>query len=86
MDKTYVISKGQKPTKEQLREIAEAKKHPIVFDEDCPELSPAMYSVQKLLEPEKQEEKSLSGKSYTNNHRLVRALHQIARDYTCLQM
>lgn len=43
MDKTYVISKGQKPTKEQLREIAEAKRHPVMFDEDCPELSPAMY-------------------------------------------
>lgn len=36
MEKTFVISKGQKPTKEQLREIAEAKRYPIVFDEDCP--------------------------------------------------
>ena len=42
MDRTYVINKGQGPTKEQLREIEEAKKSPIVFDEDCGELSPAM--------------------------------------------
>ena len=42
MDRTYVINKGQSPTKEQLREIEEAKKSPIVFDEDCGELSPAM--------------------------------------------
>ncbi|MDR2428796.1 MAG: BrnA antitoxin family protein, partial [Candidatus Margulisbacteria bacterium] len=28
-----------RPTKEQLRRIREAAKHPIVFDEDCPELT-----------------------------------------------
>lgn len=43
MIKIFIIDKGQKPTKEQLQEVAEAKKHPIVFDEDSPELSPAMY-------------------------------------------
>lgn len=42
MDKTYVINNGQSPTEEQLREIEEAKNSPIVFDEDCEELSPAM--------------------------------------------
>ena len=43
MIKTFIIDKGQKPTNEQLQEIVEAKKKPIVFDEDSPELSPAMY-------------------------------------------
>ena len=42
MIKTYVIEAGQKPTETQLKEIEEAKKSPIVFDEDCEELSPAM--------------------------------------------
>lgn len=42
MTKVYTIKPGQKPTEEQLREVAEAKKRPIVFDEDSPELSPAM--------------------------------------------
>ena len=42
MTKTYTIKEGQKPTPEQLKELEEAKKHPIEFDEDCPELSPAM--------------------------------------------
>lgn len=59
MDKTYVISKGQKPTKEQLRKITEAKRHPIVFDEDCPELSPAMYKAFKS---------SLNQKNRKKNH------------------
>ena len=43
MIKTFIFDKGQKPTNEQLQEIVEAKKKPIVFDEDSPELSPAMY-------------------------------------------
>ena len=42
MIKTLVIEPGQKPTEEQLREVEEAKKRPIVFDEDCEELSPEM--------------------------------------------
>lgn len=47
MTKTFIIDKGQKPTEEQLQEVIEAKKHPIVFDEDAPELSPAMYKAFK---------------------------------------
>lgn len=42
MMKIYVVKKGQKPTEEQIRKIQEAAKHPITFDEDCEELSPAM--------------------------------------------
>ncbi len=42
MTKTFTIENGQKPTVEQLKEIEEAKKHPITFDEDCQEFSPAM--------------------------------------------
>jgi hypothetical protein len=40
--KTYTINPGDKPTEEQLKEVEEASKKPIVFDEDCKELSPAM--------------------------------------------
>ncbi len=47
MTRTYIIEKGQKPTEEQLQEVMEAKKQPIVFDEDSPELSPAMYKAFK---------------------------------------
>lgn len=42
MIKTYTIEPGQGPTPEQLQEVEEARKYPIEFDEDCPELSPAM--------------------------------------------
>ncbi|MCM1047421.1 MAG: hypothetical protein NC433_03255 [Clostridiales bacterium] len=47
MTKTFIIDKGQKPTDEQLQEVLEARKHPVVFDEDSPELSPAMYKAFK---------------------------------------
>jgi hypothetical protein len=47
MTKTLTINKGQRLTDEQLREVEEAKKYPITFDEDCEELSPAMIKAFK---------------------------------------
>lgn len=47
MTKTFIIDKRQKPTEEQLREVTGVKKHPIVFDEDAPELPPTMYKALK---------------------------------------
>ncbi len=41
MIKTYIIDKNQTPTAEQIEEVREAAKHPVTFDDDCPELSPA---------------------------------------------
>ncbi len=42
MTKTYTIKPGQKPSEEQLKEVEEAKKKPIIYDEDCQEISEAM--------------------------------------------
>ncbi len=47
MTKTLIIGSGQKPAEEQLREVEEAKRSPIVFDEDCEALSPAMMKAFK---------------------------------------
>ena len=47
MTRTLIIESGQKPTEEQLKEVEEAKKSPINFDEDCGELSPAMMKAFK---------------------------------------
>ena len=44
---TVTVNPGQKPTEEQLKEVEEAKKYPIVFDEDCPELSPELMKAFK---------------------------------------
>lgn len=40
MDKMVTLSKNQKLTKEQKKEVREAAKRPIVFDEDSPHLTP----------------------------------------------
>ena len=47
MTKTFIIENGQKLTQEQLKEIEEAQISPVVFDEDCEELSPAMMKAFK---------------------------------------
>lgn len=47
MVRTFTIKDGQIPTKEQLNEIKAAAKKEIRFDEDSPELSPAMYKAFK---------------------------------------
>lgn len=47
MTRTFIIENGQKLTQEQLKEIEEAQNSPIVFDEDCEELSPAMMKAFK---------------------------------------
>ncbi len=47
MIKEFTIEKGQKPTDEQRAEVEAAKEQPIVFDEDCAELSEAMVKAFK---------------------------------------
>ncbi len=48
MIRTVTLNKNQKPTKEQLKQIEEASKKEIVFDEDSPELTPAMEKAFRL--------------------------------------
>ena len=47
MTRTFTIKDGQVPSKEQLDEVRSAAERTIQFDEDCPELSPAMYKAFK---------------------------------------
>ncbi len=47
MTRTFTIKDGQMPKKEQLDEVKAAAKREIQFDEDSPELSPAMFKAFK---------------------------------------
>ena len=47
MTKTFTIKDGQAPTQEQLEAVKAAAKREIRFDEDSPELSPAMLKAFK---------------------------------------
>ena len=48
MIRTVTLDRNQKPTKELIRQIEEAAKREIVFDEDSPELTPAMEKAFRL--------------------------------------
>ena len=47
MTRTFIIKDGQTPTQEQLEEVKAAAKQEIQFDDDSPELSPAMFKAFK---------------------------------------
>lgn len=48
MTRTVTLNRNQKPTKEQIQQIEEAAKREIVFDDDSPELTPAMEKAFRL--------------------------------------
>ena len=48
MIRTVTLDRNQKPTEEQVRQIKEAAKRESVFDEDSPELTPAMEKAFRL--------------------------------------
>ena len=56
MDVNYTISKDQKPTPEQILRIREAAKRPIVFDEDCPELTDEQLRRFRRVKPRREAE------------------------------
>ena len=55
---TYIIEEGQKPTEQQLKEVEEAAKHPITFNKDCEELSPAMMKAMKVAVAQRDRKKA----------------------------
>jgi hypothetical protein len=46
---TARLSEDAKLTEEQLKELEEAKKYPITYDEDSPELTPEMEKQFKVV-------------------------------------
>ena len=48
MIRTAILDENQKPTLEQLEQVKRAAEFPIVYDEDCPELTPAMEKAFRL--------------------------------------
>ena len=53
---SYSITKDQKPTPEQIAEIREAAKRPIVFDDDCPEMTDEQLKQFRRVHPRLEEE------------------------------
>ena len=78
MTRTLIIESGQKPTEEQLKEVEEAKKSPINFDEDCGELSPAMMKAFKSAVVQRNRKKKAQ-KSWGKN--LIPNIHSMENGY-----
>ena len=48
MIRTVTLDRKQKPTKKQIQQISKVAKREIVYDEDSPELTPAMEKAFRL--------------------------------------
>ena len=46
-----ILTRDMKPTPEQIAEIREAAKYPIVFDEDCPEMTDEQLAQFRRVHP-----------------------------------
>ena len=51
-----IIYRGQKPTPEQVERLRALKNRPIVFDEDCPELTVEELKQFKRFYPRRKEQ------------------------------
>ncbi len=47
------IKSDQKPAKEALKRLSEQKDEDIVYDDDCPEMTPKMQKVLELTKKQK---------------------------------
>ena len=60
MIKTVTLNRDMKPTVEQMKEIEEAAKREIVFDEDSPEMTPAMEKAFRLAAKNRNTQRNIS--------------------------
>ena len=60
MIRTVTLDTNQKPTEEQLKQIEEAAKREIIFDEDSPELTPAMEKAFRLAAKNRNTQRNMS--------------------------
>ena len=58
--KTVTLDRNKKPTEEQIKQIEEATKREIVFDEDSPELTPAMEKAFRLAAKNRNTQRNMS--------------------------
>ena len=60
MIRTVTLDRNQKPTEEQIKQIEEAGKREIIFDEDSPELTPAMEKAFRLAAKNRNTQRNMS--------------------------
>ncbi len=60
MIRTVILDKNQKPTDKQIKQIEEAAKREIIFDDDSPELTPAMEKAFRLAAKKRNSQRKIS--------------------------
>ena len=78
----YTVKPNQKPTKAQIEEIEEAYKHPIVFDEDCPEYTYEELAKMAKLAKEKRAEQKKEVVTLRLQHSTVEKAKAVGAGYT----
>jgi uncharacterized protein (DUF4415 family) len=83
---TSTIKAGQRPSKEEWArikaELREAKRHPIVYDEDCPKLSQEALKEFALMRVEKNQLKKRQVVSIRLTPQCIEVYKSIGKGYT----
>lgn len=80
----YTLPPNSKPTKAQIKEIKQAAKAPIVYDEDCPELTEEeLAEFARIAKQQRDERKKKVIALRVNNSTLEKA-KKLGKGYTAI--
>lgn len=82
--KTYTLKETDKLTNEQINEIKEAAKKPIVFDEDCPELTDKELSKFRKISDIRKEERRKQTVTLRLSSKSLRKAKSLGKGYTAV--
>lgn len=81
---TVTVKDGQKPTKEQIKEIKAAARAPIVYTPDCPETSPEGLAefAAKARELRRRMRRSKPSVTIRLTHEILAKYKELGKGYT----
>jgi len=82
--KRYTIDLDAELTPEQIKELEEAAKMPIVFDEDCPELTDEQLAQFRRISEINQEKRHRKIVSLRLSTRALNTARQLGKGYTAI--
>ncbi|MCM1330068.1 MAG: BrnA antitoxin family protein [Ruminococcus sp.] len=82
MVRTHYIDFSKGLTEEQLKELEEAEKSPIVYDEDCPELTDEQLRQFRRISDERQEERRKQSVTLRLSPQAIRTAKSLGKGYT----
>ncbi|SFJ08696.1 hypothetical protein SAMN04487775_11516 [Treponema bryantii] len=80
----YTLEPNAKPTKEQIKEIKKAAKSPIVYDEDCPELTEEQLKEFAIIAKKQREERKKKVIALRVNSSTLEKAKKLGKGYTAI--